>query len=66
MRKHTRKWKESQLSEISSLLKSYPIVAIADLTRFPAALAKELRKKLNKEAVIKVCLLYTSPSPRDS
>ena len=54
MRTHKRKWKESQLSEITHLLKSYPIVAIADLTRFPAALAKELRKKLSKEAVIKV------------
>lgn len=54
MRRHTKTWKKSQLAEIKVLLKEYPVVAVADLKRFPAALAKTLRKKLVGQAIVKV------------
>ena len=54
MTSHTKKWKEIQLAEIKELADKYPVVAVASLTNFPGALAKELRKKLNGKAVIKV------------
>lgn len=51
---HTRKWKEAQLKELKELADKYPIIAIASLENFPGALAKDLRKKLQGKAVIKV------------
>jgi len=54
MTSHTRKWKEAQLGELQKLADKYPVIAVASLTNFPGALAKELRKKLQGKAVIKV------------
>jgi large subunit ribosomal protein L10 len=51
---HTRKWKEAQVLELQKLADKYPVIAIASLQNFPGALAKELRKKLEGKAVIKV------------
>lgn len=54
MTSHTKPWKEKQLSEMKELLAKYPIVAIADINMFPAALFQQVRKKLHGKAVIKV------------
>src|SRR3989344_317398 len=54
MTHHFRQWKESQLQEIKQLADSYPVIAIADISSFPAALFATIRKKLSKKAVIKV------------
>ncbi|MCD6434463.1 MAG: 50S ribosomal protein L10 [Candidatus Diapherotrites archaeon] len=54
MRRHTRKWKEKQLQELVSLLKEYPVVAIANIDRFPADLLQQLKKSLADKAVIRV------------
>lgn len=54
MTSHAKKWKEAQAAEIKELADKYPVIAIASLTSFPGALAKELRKKLQGKAVIKV------------
>jgi len=54
MTSHTRLWKEKQLSEIKELLQQYPVIAIADINMFPAALFQQVRKKLHGKAVIKV------------
>jgi large subunit ribosomal protein L10 len=51
---HTRKWKEAQLKDIQELAEKYPVIAVASIKNFPGALAKELRKKLQGKAVIKV------------
>lgn len=55
MTMHSRKWKESQLKELQGLADEYPVIAVASLTGFPGALAKEIRKKLHGKAVVKVC-----------
>lgn len=54
MTSHTRKWKEGQVQELQKLAAKYPVVAVASLQNFPGPLAKELRKKLEGKAVIKV------------
>ena len=54
MTSHARKWKESQVGEIKALADKYPVIAVASLSGFPGALAKELRKKLQGKAVVKV------------
>ena len=54
MTSHTKLWKEKQLVEMKELLEKYPIVAIADINMFPAALFQQVRKKLHGKAVIKV------------
>jgi len=54
MTAHTKKWKEEQVQQLQQLADQYPVIAIASLQNFPGALAKELRKKLQGKAVIKV------------
>ncbi len=54
MTMHSRKWKEAQVSELQQLADKYQVIAIASLQNFPGALAKELRKKLQGKAVVKV------------
>ncbi len=51
---HTKKWKAAQLAELQELAGKYPVIAIASLNNFPGALAKQLRKKLQGKAVVKV------------
>ncbi len=51
---HTKKWKAAQVQELQQLADQYSIISIASLQNFPGALAKELRKKLQGQAVIKV------------
>ena len=51
---HSRKWKEAQAAELKELANKYPVIAVASLENFPGALAKDLRKKLQGKAVIKV------------
>jgi len=54
MTSHTLAWKKEQLAELEQLIKQYPIVLVADIEGFPASLFQQIRKKLSKEAVIKV------------
>jgi large subunit ribosomal protein L10 len=54
MTSHTRKWKEAQVEELQQLADKYPVIAVASIKNFPGALAKELRKKLQGKAVVKV------------
>ena len=54
MTSHTRKWKESQLSELKELVSKYPVIAVADIRMFPAALFTLTRKMLHGKAVVKV------------
>ena len=54
MTSHTRKWKEAQVEELQQLADKFPVIAVASLKNFPGALSKELRKKLQGKAVIKV------------
>ncbi len=54
MTSHTKKWKNAQVQELQQLADQYSIISIASLQNFPGALAKELRKKLQGQAVIKV------------
>lgn len=54
MTSHTRPWKEAQLVELKKLASQYPVIAIADISMFPAALFQDLRKKLHGKAVVKV------------
>ncbi len=54
MTRHTKKWKGTQLEQLSKLAKEYPIVAIASLENFPAPLFNRLRKKLSGMAVVRV------------
>jgi len=54
MATHTKKWKAAQVQELQQLADQYSIISIASLQNFPGALAKQLRKKLQGKAVIKV------------
>ncbi|MDO8537334.1 MAG: 50S ribosomal protein L10 [archaeon] len=54
MKKHLRTWKTSQLTEIKQLADSYPVIAIADISNFPAALFAVIRKKLSAKSIVKV------------
>ncbi|HZX20486.1 MAG TPA: 50S ribosomal protein L10 [archaeon] len=54
MTSHTRPWKEKQLAELKQLIKKYHVIAVADISTFPAALFQVVRKKLAGRAVIKV------------
>lgn len=54
MKTHTSAWKKEQLTEIKRLAEKYPIIAVADLTGFPANLFQDLRKKLQGKAEVKV------------
>lgn len=55
MTRHTKKWKEQQLHQLSKLAEQYPVIAIASLRNLPAPLSQLLRKQLQGKAVIKVC-----------
>ncbi|MDO8624662.1 MAG: 50S ribosomal protein L10 [Candidatus Diapherotrites archaeon] len=52
---HTLKWKQARAGEIQKLIDQYPVIALADIQGFPAALFARLRKKLHGKAVVKVC-----------
>ncbi|MCR4336145.1 MAG: 50S ribosomal protein L10 [archaeon] len=54
MTSHTRPWKEKQLEELKQLASKYPVVAVADVNRYPAALFQQVRKKLKKNSVVRV------------
>ncbi|MAG18098.1 MAG: 50S ribosomal protein L10 [Candidatus Diapherotrites archaeon] len=54
MTSHTKPWKEKQLTELKQLASSYPVVAVADVNMYPAALFQQVRKKLKKNSVVKV------------
>ncbi|MEM4257057.1 MAG: 50S ribosomal protein L10 [Candidatus Diapherotrites archaeon] len=55
MTRHTRKWKEQELTKLKKLIESYPIIAIADITKFPSSLFIQIRKKLRQTgALVKV------------
>ncbi len=54
MTSHTKKWKETQLNQLRVLIKSYPVIAVADISMFPANLFQGVRKKLHGKAVVKV------------
>ncbi len=54
MTSHTLIWKQSQSVEIQKLINKYPVIGIADISGFPAALFARLRKKLHGKAVVKV------------
>ncbi len=54
MKRHTSKWKHAQLAELKKLVEKYPVIAIADISAFPANLFAEIRKKLQGKAVVKV------------
>ncbi|HIH10101.1 MAG TPA: 50S ribosomal protein L10 [Candidatus Diapherotrites archaeon] len=54
MTSHNRKWKEQQLESVKQLIGKYPIIAVADIRMFPAALFQQIRKKLHGKAVVKV------------
>jgi large subunit ribosomal protein L10 len=54
MTRHVAAWKRKQLAELKQLADSYPVIAVASLTNFPASLFQQLRKKLHGKAVIRV------------
>ncbi len=54
MTMHVASWKKQQLQELKQLANAYPVIAVASLSNFPAALFQQLRKKLQGQAVIKV------------
>jgi len=54
MAKHSRSWKEKELIELKSFAEKYPVIAVADITGFPANLFQKIRKKLYGKAVIRV------------
>ena len=54
MTRHILKWKQRQLQELKKLANQYPVLAVADLTGFPASLFQKLRKKLRGKAEIRV------------
>ena len=62
---------EINLREVSLLIESHPYVKAARVSRqYPSTLAIEIVERqpvaiLNIEPVMMICLLYTSPSPRD-
>lgn len=52
---HTKKWKQTQLAELKRLINEYPIVAVADISKFPSDLFAQIRKKLTMQgSVVKV------------
>ncbi|MBI4210346.1 MAG: 50S ribosomal protein L10 [Candidatus Diapherotrites archaeon] len=54
MTSHTRKWKEAQFAELKQLASKHNVIAVADITYFPAALFQQIRKKLHGRAVVRV------------
>ncbi len=54
MTNHTKKWKQSEVARLEQLAKKYPVVAVADLSGFPANLHGALKVKLAGKAVLTV------------
>jgi large subunit ribosomal protein L10 len=54
MKRHILKWKHAQFSEIKKIASQYKVIAIADLTNFPADLFQGIRKKLQGKAIVRV------------
>jgi len=54
VRSHTLKWKQKEAAELKILLDKNNVIAVADLTRFPASLFGEIRKKLAGKATVRV------------
>ncbi|MFH1545032.1 MAG: 50S ribosomal protein L10 [archaeon] len=54
MTRHTTEWKKKEVTELKQLIESYPVIAVADITGFPANLFQDIRKLLHDKAVIKV------------
>lgn len=54
MTNHTKKWKQSEVTRLEQLAKKYPVIAVADLSGFPANLHGALKVKLAGKAVLTV------------
>lgn len=54
MTRHTNEWKKKEAAELKQLIDSHPVIAVADITGFPANLFQDIRKLLHDKAVIKV------------
>ncbi|MFH0715100.1 MAG: 50S ribosomal protein L10 [Candidatus Diapherotrites archaeon] len=54
MKRHKKAWKETELHKVEHLLSHHPVIAIASLEGFPAALFAQTRKKLHGKAEIHV------------
>ena len=54
VKKHTMEWKKREAAELTGLFEENSVVAVADLTRFPANLFGDIRKKLAGKAVVRV------------
>ncbi len=54
MAKHSMEWKKSESASITELAKRYPVVAVANLSGFPASQFQELKKKLRGKAMLRV------------
>ena len=57
MTSHRLAWKQGQATELARLAQKYPVVAVADLNMFPAALFAVIRKKLHGKAEVRVSKL---------
>lgn len=54
MKSHNLQWKKNDSAEMKKLASKYKVVAIADLSMFPANLFQKVRKSLGSDAVVKV------------
>ena len=51
---HVAEWKKREVEELKNIIKSYPIVGIAQIGGIPAPQMQQLRAKLRETALIKV------------
>ena len=66
-------WKKDRVQELTDVLNSDGVVGIVDVGGVPAGNMLDMRSNLRdsmkitmaKKTLIRLCLLYTSPSPRD-
>ncbi|MDD5148688.1 MAG: 50S ribosomal protein L10, partial [Candidatus ainarchaeum sp.] len=54
MKRHIMHWKHAQFAELKKTAGQYRVIAIADLSGFPADLFQNIRKKLKANAIVKV------------
>ncbi len=54
VKKHTLKWKQKEAAGLRQLMEKRSVLAVADLSRFPASLFGEIRKKLAGKADVRV------------
>lgn len=54
MTSHTKKWKAHKRGELATLVKDYPVIAIATLDKLPASIVSILRKKLKGSSEVRV------------